>query len=331
MSSLMAGTPIPPAGGAPPETRSRLWVHPDSECLALGVATLFTEAARRAVKERGRFAVALSGGSTPREAYELLARPPFAHLVTWERVQVFWGDERCVDPRDARSNERMAREALLDHVPIPQENIHPIRCGTTGHGSGDESRTGGGAKGVDAGSPEERAGSAADDYERLLRGLFPETPLEPLGDIAAGGVRRRFALDLVLLGLGLDGHTASLFPGSEGLREERLWTSAAFTGGGQTTPGSVGVEQNTGFWRVTLTAQFINQAATVAFVVGGKAKAAIAREVLEGPVDPFRLPAQSIRPISGDLHWHLDDDSASLLTGSFANGAWYCPRSRPKP
>jgi len=315
------------AGGTAKETesarRSLVLVSPDGDSLALAVAASFVAAARRSVKARGLFTVALAGGSTPRRAYELLAQSPFADLVAWERVHVFWGDERCVDPGDARSNERMAREALLDRVPIPGEQVHPMRCG-------------GGQNGVESGDDgalERLARSTAEDYERLLRGFPPVVPEKQRGGLPAGENRRQTALDLVLLGLGADGHTASLFPGSEAAQAEERWCAVSLAGAGATTgttisgaAGSSAAEAGGPLWRVTLTAPLINRSGSVIFVVGGPAKAAIVKEVLEGPVDPLRLPAQLIKPVNGDLRWYLDDDSASLLAETAMDGALYPPR-----
>lgn len=317
-------------------------VYPDGDCLCLAVAGLFSENARRAAEARGRFLVALAGGSTPRRAYELLARKPFTDLVPWEAVHVFWGDERCVDLGDPRSNERMAREALLEHVPIPPEQLHPMRCLSAEEAEDPASSR----------TAEAMARRAAGDYERLLRAVLGDS--DSAQDRARGGQGggAPVGLDLVLLGLGTDGHTASLFPESDALREERRWVVAtidpaaraaadAAAAGAAERSRVPGTSLATGaaagasgaaddLWRVTLTAQFINRAAVVVFVVSGKAKAAVVREVIEGPVDPVRLPAQLIRPVSGDLRWFLDDDSASLLSDALKGRARGRPQ-RPEP
>ena len=150
---------------------------PDADALAAAAAALFAGLARRAVARRGRFAVALAGGGTPLGCYRRLAEPPHRDGLPWAGVHVFWSDERCVAPDDPRSNERAAREALIGRVTVPAAQVHPIRC---------------------AGDPE----GAATAYEQVLAACF------------AGGPPR---LDLALLGLGADGHTASLFPGSPAL------------------------------------------------------------------------------------------------------------------
>jgi 6-phosphogluconolactonase len=234
-------------------------VYPDLESLSRAAAALIATQANLAVAARGRFSLALAGGATPRRTYELLAAPPFSNQAPWDRVHVFWGDERCVPLADPRSNARMAKEAWLDHASIPGDQIHPINC---------------------ASDP----AAAARQYEALLQEFFAGRPP---------------CLDLVLLGLGDNGHTASLFPGAPVLEEREHWAAAVYAGEGD-------------LHRVTLTAPLINQARLVAFLVAGSAKAAILQEVLHGPRDPVRLPAQLIRP-QGELLWLIDLDAASRL------------------
>ncbi len=251
--------------------RSRVTVFADPESTAAGVASLFAEEAERAVSARGAFSVVLSGGGTPRRAYELLSQSPLVDKIPWEGAHVFWGDERCVPPDDLRSNERMARETLLDKVPIPPHQIHPLNCA--------DSRP-----------------AAVAGYESLLRDFF-----------GGPAVARP---DLILLGLGDNGHTASLFPYTPVLAERDRWVAEVFVdaaaGAGTTAAGE-------DLWRVTLTAPFINTAETVVFVVTGSAKASVVGEVLEGPYEPDRLPAQLIRPTQGRLCWYLDESAAADL------------------
>ena len=235
-------------------------VFPDLESLSRAAAAWFVRQAKEAAAARGRFSVALSGGGTPRRTYELLAAPPYRDEVDWPRVHVFWGDERCVLPDDPRSNARMAREAWLDRVPIPRSQIYPMDC---------------------AQAPE----GAARRYETLLREFF------------GGGPPR---LDLVFLGLGADGHTASLFPQTPVLKERERWVAAV-----QLTEPEP--------YRVSLTAPLLNQAAAVAFLVAGPSKAGVLKEVLHGPYEPDRLPAQLIRPESGELLWLVDEAAAAGL------------------
>jgi len=243
----------------------------DPEAVAVAAATLFAEEAVRCADTRGRFSVVLAGGGTPRRAYELLSQPPFRDHIPWDAVHVFWGDERCVDPDDPRSNERMAREALLDAVTIPADQVHPIRCG------------------------ESRAAAVA-RYEALLRGFFSLREAGP---------------DLILLGLGNNGHTASLFPHTLVLIEEESWVAEVLV---DTAAGAGTTAAGADFWRVTLTAPFINTAAIVVFLVTGAAKAEAVEEVVAGAYDPDRLPAQLIRPAHGDLRWYLDEEAAASLS-----------------
>jgi len=243
-------------------------ILPTAELAADAAARRFIAAANDAIRSHGKFVVALSGGSTPRSMYAQLAAEPAASSVNWSRVQVLWGDERCVPPDHAASNYRMAREALLDHVPIPAANVHRI------HGEDDPAE-------------------AATVYEQVIRDLL-RTPLGPPRDAPGGRI------DLVLLGLGEDAHTASLFPGRAALRDTLCWVRAEQV-------------QAVSAWRVTLTPVIINAAAEVAFLVSGGAKAAILRQVLEGPRRPYQLPAQLIAPIAGRVRWFVDASAAAAL------------------
>ncbi len=274
-------------------------IHPDPETLALASATLIVEEARRSVKARRCFTLALAGGSTPKRVYQFLAQSPFVDLVPWEGVHVFWGDERCVDPADWRSNERMAREAFLDHVPIPRSHIHPMLCGGRASGLGSP---------VDVSSKESVRRSAV-EYDSLLRTFFSREG-EGLNAPGDDRVQAEPGCDLVLLGVGDDGHTASLFPGTDVLLETERWVGAVFS---EARHASVDNMASRDLWRVTLTAPFINRATSVVFIASGLSKAAIIKEILQGPIDVGRFPAQLICPVHGTLRWYLDEDSASLL------------------
>jgi 6-phosphogluconolactonase len=237
------------------------------EAVARGAAERFVALGREAVAARGRFTVAFSGGSTPRALFQLLAREPFRAQPAWDRLEVFWGDERCVAPTHQDSNYRMAKEALLDHVPIPPERVHRI--------------------------PAERedVAAAAADYEAELARVLGGTP---------GGTPP--ALDLILLGMGPDGHTASLFPGTTALGEQRRWVVANWVPKFSTN-------------RVTLTYPILNRGAQVLFLATGADKADVLREVLEGPDDRQRLPSQGIRPTAGGLTWLVDQAAGARLKG----------------
>ena len=239
----------------------RVHVHETAEKVAWDAAWRVLEQAAQAIRARGRFTLALSGGSTPRRTYEMLAEERLSRHVDWPNVHVFFGDERMVPPDHAESNYRMANEALLSRVGIPPENIHRI------DGVGD-------------------AAANASAYESEMRGLF--------GDVEWP------RLDHVLLGMGDDGHTASLFPGTAALDEKRLWVAPNWV-------------EKLGAWRVTLTAPALNAARYVTFLVTGAGKAERLREVLRGERDPSRLPSQLIRPSDGTLEWFVDRDAASRL------------------
>jgi 6-phosphogluconolactonase len=250
-------------------------VWPTAAEMALASARLFAEKVEQAVATRGIARVAISGGSTPQATFKLLADPagPFAASVPWGKLQLFWVDERCVGPEDAESNYGVARELLLSKVPIPAENV--VRM----EGELD---------------PE----VAASRYESTLRNALKlegaETP----------------AFDLVTLGMGPDGHTASLFPHTDGLNEMGRLVIANH------------VPQKD-VWRISLTWPVINHAAEVVFEVEGPSKTDVLAEVLVGPRDPERLPSQLIRPASGKLLFLLDDAAAAKLPLTVPGDAGY--------
>lgn len=236
-------------------------VWPDKGQLTTRAAELFAETARQAVAATDKFRVALAGGSTPRALYELLAGETYAPQIPWEWTHVFWGDERCVAPTEDESNYRMASEAMLRRVPVPQEQIHRMRG-------------------------EDEPAEAARDYARVLEESFGENP-------------PRF--DLILLGMGEDGHTASLFPGSSALADRTHLVAAPFV-------------EKLKAHRLTLTLRTINAAALVMFLVVGKAKAEALRAVLEGESEDKRYPAQLVEPERGELVWLVDEAAALALT-----------------
>jgi 6-phosphogluconolactonase len=236
-----------------------LKILPNAEAVARAVADLFVDVGLAAMAERGSFRVALSGGNTPRAAYELLAQESPAEQLSWSDVFIYFGDERCVPPDDEQSNYRMARKAFLDAVPIPPANVHRIRG-------------------------EIDPATAAADYATVLRTDLGDPP--------------RF--DLVLLGLGPDGHTASLFPGAPPNTDDDALVRAVYS-------------ESQAMWRVTITPKVINAARTVAFAVEGVQKTAILATILEGPRDPVKYPAQIVAPESGRLLWLVDDLAAGML------------------
>ncbi|MGD0829730.1 MAG: 6-phosphogluconolactonase [Terracidiphilus sp.] len=256
------------------------YVEPDAEALAQRAAQYLVEMAGEAAEAQGRARIAISGGSTPKAAFELLANSD--HLwrarMPWEKLDLYWVDERCVPPTDAESNYRMTREALLDHVPLRPDQIHRIEA-------------------------ELEPGIAAARYESELRSSFR----------LDGAQTPRF--DLVALGLGDDGHTASLFPHTAALHDIGHLVAANR------------VPQKDA-WRITLTWPVINHARSVFFLVEGQAKAAILKEVLTGPRDPERLPSQLIWPASGILTLILDKAAAALLPPTDEEGCGVLERER---
>ncbi len=232
--------------------------------LARAAAEEIAGTAEAAIAARGRFTIALSGGSTPKPVYRLLAEEPYRDRIQWDRVQVFWGDERHVPPDHPDSNFGMAHDELLSKVPVSPDNIHRVR----------------------AEKPD--AERAASEYSWTLRSAFD---LE---------IDQRPRFDLVLLGLGADGHTASLFPGSDAVRERTSLVMAPW------------VSAQSAF-RITLTLPVLNHAARVLFLVSGEDKAEALRSVLEGDLQPDRFPAQSVRPEAGELLWKVDRAAARLL------------------
>ncbi len=235
-------------------------VYDKPEQLAEAAALRFFDSAKAAIALQGRFSVAVAGGNTPKRVYQLLASERYKGRIEWSSVHIFFGDERCVPPDHSDSNYRMLKESLLSHVPIPEMNVHRMRG-------------------------EDDPALSSRLYEQELRAFFE----------AAAWPR----FDLILLGMGEDGHTASLFPHTAALREEKAWVVANW------------VEQLETF-RLTLTVPAICHAAHIIFLVTGEAKARRLNEVLNSPRDPERLPAQLIQAIDGSLEWLIDKAAASL-------------------
>jgi 6-phosphogluconolactonase len=236
-------------------------VLPNPTEVAREAADRVLAAAKSAVASRGSFSIALSGGSTPKALYELLAAEPYKSQFPWADTEIFFGDERCVPPDHKDSNYKMAREALLSKVPIPATSVHRMKG-------------------------EFEAEAAATEYERILRERFQGTE----------------GIDVVLLGMGDDGHTASIFPGTSATREKVKPVVGYFADNSSTGKS----------WRITLTAPFINRAGEVLFLICGASKAKRLAEVLEGPRDPERLPFQLITPSPGQLTLLLDTAAADM-------------------
>jgi 6-phosphogluconolactonase len=254
------------AAGDRPDGRVQVEVLADLDGVAHAAADMFVELSQAVVAGGGGFNIALSGGSTPRALNELLATSPYRSLVDWSKIHFFWGDERLVPPDDAESNYRMARETLLSHVPVPDIQVHRIP--------------------TELGDPE----AVAAAYEEELQRVFQLSP----------GQLPQF--DLIFLGMGPDGHTASLFPHTAGLEVTDRLVIANYV-------------PRLAAHRITLTAPVINYAAVVVFLAAGSDKAAALAKVLEGPLDPDEFPAQRISLVDGDLYWLVDRAAAAELRG----------------
>ncbi len=236
-------------------------IFEDQRSASETMAEMFTLIAEEAVGERGRFTVALTGGSSPQTLYNILRSEPYQNRVPWKNCHIFWGDERVVPFNDKRNNARMGFEKLLNHVPIPAGQIYRMNVEI---------------------APEK----AAEEYEIILNRHF--------------GIYKP-AFDLILLGMGADGHTASIFPGSEAVHERSRWVATGYN-----------AEQGT--HRITFTAPLINKARHIFFAVFGSDKAETIRQVLEGDYNPVQLPVQLIKSEHGEITWFLDKESAKLLT-----------------
>lgn len=230
----------------------------DSQSLAKTAKSIFLDLAEVAIKNRGLFSVALAGGSTPEPLYRALGDEQ--ERVGWQKIHLFWGDERNVPADHPESNFRMVNEALVKKIAIPAENVHRVPA----------------EKSVD-----EVAATYEEELKEFFRSDWP-----------------RF--DLVLLGMGADGHTASLFPHSEGIVDENRWFIANFAPSREV-------------WRLTLTKNAINAARNILILVKGVQKAPMVADVLTGEFNPTEKPIQLIKPIAGQLTWLLDREAASML------------------
>ena len=245
---------------------SEIVVVKDSVALSYKAAEILVGCIAEVLEQRPHFSTALSGGSTPKTLFSMLAADDsFKNKIPWDKIHFFWGDERCVPPEDEQSNFRMAYETMLSKAPVPPENIHRMP------------------------TEQSEAGKVAADYEQKLREFFR---------LKAGELP---VFDFNLLGIGPDGHTASLFPGTKALHEQRRLVVANWVEKFKT-------------YRITLTAPVLNNADTIVVLVSGKKKAEILQRILEGEYQPDLLPSQLIRPTQGRLLWLVDRAAASRLT-----------------
>jgi 6-phosphogluconolactonase len=239
---------------------SALRIYKSPQTLADAAADEIVRVIERAIQDRNICLLVLSGGETPRPVYRLLGSPPLKDQVKWQHVHLLFGDERAVSPDDPKSNFRMVHQDLISHIVIPSGNVHRI-------------------------AGEMNPAAAAQDYSDLLKKLFSQVQQRP---------------DMVLLGLGNDGHTASLFPGTPAVREDDEFVRAVFV-------------PQLNSWRVTLTLSVINSARTVLFLVSGEPKASVVQKILDLKAPSAHLPASMVRPTDGRLLWMIDEAAASLL------------------
>ncbi|MCF0075036.1 6-phosphogluconolactonase [Dyadobacter sp. CY261] len=237
-----------------------LHIEKDTKALSASLAEWTNNYIQQVLAKQDRFTFVLSGGSTPKALYALLAESPYKESIPWEKLHFFWGDERAVPFEDSRNNAKMCYDELLDKVPVKAENIHVMRTDIT---------------------PEESAA----EYEKIVKSYFD-------------GSETTF--DFVLLGMGDDGHTLSLFPGTEVIHEQNALATSFFL-------------QVQDMYRITLTAPVVNNAACVAFLAAGAGKAEVLKQVLKGQKNVDLYPSQIIQPSKGQLHWFVDEAAAALL------------------
>jgi 6-phosphogluconolactonase len=245
-----------------------LHIYKDGDSLSLDCAKWISAYMVETLLKKDRFTWVLSGGNTPKALYGLLAASPYLETIPWEKLHVFWGDERAVPFTDERNNAKMAFDYLLNQVPIPASQIHVMRTDIP---------------------PQESAA----EYEKILHQYFPSAGLS--------APTNPFSFDLILLGMGADGHTLSLFPGTDVIQEEKVWVKSYFLS-----------SQNMS--RITLTKPIVNRSARIAFLATGLDKAKALEQILEGPLNPNLYPSQVIRPAKGELHWFIDEPAASRLS-----------------
>ncbi len=244
------------------KNEKRILIESGADNIAKKGAQIFYQVASKSFNKRGRFVVAISGGSTPRDLHRTLSKEPFRSNIPWENTDIFWVDERCVQENDPASNYGAAREDFLERVPIPISQIHPM------------------------------PGKSSPEHGALLYHQELETYFQPEKDEFP-------VFDLIFLGIGTDGHTASLFPKQGALKEKRKWIVAVKGG-------------NPNVSRLTMTYPLLNRAERIVFIASGREKAPIIKAVFEDTKS--RLPARMITPLTGNLTWLLDQEAASLLS-----------------
>ncbi|HEY6978615.1 MAG TPA: 6-phosphogluconolactonase [Chitinophagaceae bacterium] len=253
----------------------QLHIFENTDELSKTVADWMIDHINKTLQQQDRFALVLSGGNTPKRLHELLSSGDYKNKIDWKKLHIFWGDERFVHFNDERNNAKMGFDTLLNHVPVPKEQIHIMQT---------ENNT-----------PEDSAFA----YEEILKKYFQ--PAAGSNQLAAEKNDKQRTFDLVLLGMGDDGHTLSLFPGkTEVIHETKKWCTSLWL-------------ESQNMYRITLTHPVVNNASTVAFLVTGNNKATALRQVLKGGYNPDLYPSQIIKPLYGELHWFVDEAAAAEL------------------
>jgi 6-phosphogluconolactonase len=240
----------------------KLHIFDNPEILSENLAEWICSLVEETLKEQQSFSLVLSGGGTPKLLYQKLASEKYKNRIDWQRIRIFWGDERAVPFTDERNNAKMAFDLLLNHVNVPASQIHIMRTDI-------------------------EPNFAVTEYRNMLHTYFDST---------------QHSFDLVLLGMGDDGHTLSLFPGSAVIEDDYHWVNSVYN------------EQQE-MYRITLMPVLVNKARNVVFMVDGEKKAGVLEKVLEGEYQPSQFPAQLIAPETGELHWFLDKEAAKNLHG----------------
>jgi 6-phosphogluconolactonase len=238
----------------------QLHIYKDADEVTTALAEWITELIAKTLLTKDRFTIALSGGETPKTLYKKLAAEPYKEKIAWNKIHFFWGDERVIPFTDERNNAKMAYDNLLSQIKISEEQIHRINTGI---------------------NPEK----SAEQYEKILHQYFDN---------------KENTFDLVLLGMGDDGHTLSLFPNSLVLFQNNKWVNAVDS-------------PDKKMKRITLMPEVVNKSASVAFLITGSSKASSLKKVLEGKLQLEELPSQLIKPANNELHWFLDESAAQEL------------------